>query len=89
MTFTDYFYYDTSLFFLLFLCNFEFPADFFKQVRQWSREYGPVYILSVFYYTVINLSGPDEFEVSFTLYYNIFIQKEARIEESTTGEPVV
>ncbi|XP_074030298.1 cytochrome P450 4C1 [Leptinotarsa decemlineata] len=33
------------------------------KIRQWSRNYAPMYVLSAFCFPAINISGPEEFEI--------------------------
>lgn len=43
---------------------FLFIATLFKRLRKWAAEFGPVYKLTAVYLNVINVTGPEEFEVS-------------------------
>lgn len=39
-------------------------VTFFKKLRKWAGEYGPVYTINIFGYVGIHIASAEEFEVS-------------------------
>ncbi|CAG9825078.1 unnamed protein product [Phaedon cochleariae] len=38
-------------------------GEFWRRLRKWSKDYGPMYNLAAMHFPSVNISGPEEFEV--------------------------